>query len=50
MTPFDALMERYALWDYCVWVDGFGFLRDRCYHDGGWLEGYALDPIIYWGA
>jgi hypothetical protein len=42
---FDDLMERYGRFDYVI-----GQFRWRGYHDGGWLEGYDIEPVIYWGA
>ena len=51
---FEALMAKFGQYDYCVWRmeigGGTGLFRFRCYHDGGWLEGYATDYVIYWGA
>lgn len=47
---FDLLMKEYGYLDIVVWVDGYGFIRWRGYHDGGWLEGYQTSYIHYWGA
>lgn len=53
---FDALMARYGRFDNVIYINHklsglyTGWYRFRCYHDGGWLEGYDLQPVIYWGA
>lgn len=46
---FNLLMEAYGWRDIVLCVQGAAF-RLRAYHDGGWLEGYQTDPVIYWGA
>ena len=46
---FDLLMEKYGWYDYCDYIEKTLF-RFRAYHDGGWLEGYDIEPVIYWGA
>ena len=64
MTPeereLELKMQKYGIFDYVVFIRDFGrykitnwdsgWYRWRGYHDGGWLEGYAIDPVIYWGA
>ena len=53
LNDFDLFFAKYGIWDYTLWrrVPGYeGYWRYRCYHDGGWLEGYNLEPVIYWGA
>lgn len=47
---FDALMSMYGLFDYVVCTKYGTALRYRCYHDGAWLEGHDVEPVIYWGA
>lgn len=55
-TSFDALFEAYPCFDYVIWSyfrsenHSLGWYRYRCYHDGAWLEGYDVQPVIYWGA
>jgi len=46
---FDLLMKRCGWMDSVICVAG-GAWRLRAYHDGGWLEGYKTEPVIYWGA
>lgn len=46
---FDALMKAYGWLDIAGCIQGAAF-RLRAYHDGGWLEGYKVDPVVYWGA
>ncbi len=46
---FDALMKSYGLIDYVICARG-GAVWFRKYDDGGWLEGYSIDAVIYWGA
>ncbi len=43
-------MGAYGLWDYATWDERYGYVRFRCYNDGSWLEGYDVEPVIYWGA
>ena len=51
MFQCEAMFDKYGIWDYVVWVNDCDYyIRYRCYHDGGWLEGYDLEPVIYWGA
>lgn len=57
---FEKFFARYGVYDYCVYIRDYGrykitnwdsgWYRQRCYHDGGWLEGYDIEPVIYWGA
>lgn len=53
---FNLLMEKYGIFDYTKYLydrsDGSdtGYYRWAGYHDGAWLEGYYLQPVIYWGA
>ena len=47
---FDLFFYKYGIWDYTLYSETWGWCRYRCYHDGGWLEGYNLQPIVYWGA
>ena len=53
---FDLLMERYGVFDHTIYINDklsglyAGWYRYRHYHDGGWLEGYDLEPVMYWGA
>lgn len=52
---FDLFFAKFGIWDYCIWAmlldnKEWGWYRFRCYHDGAWLEGYDLEPVIYWGA
>lgn len=54
-ATFDKFFARFGQEDFVVW--GFniacrtcGYHRVRCYHDGDWLEGYDIEPVIYWGA
>jgi len=50
-ADFAYLMERYGYLDYVVWVDHYKhYMRFRGYREGGWLEGYQSDFVIYWGA
>jgi len=46
---FNMLFARFGVYDYCDYI-GNTLFRCRCYHDGGWLEGYDIEPVIYWGA
>jgi hypothetical protein len=47
---FNALMRRYGVIDL-VFIDReFGLTRYREYSDGGWLQGYRVEPVLYWGA
>jgi hypothetical protein len=46
---FEILMAHYGFRDVVLCLQGAAF-RFRAYHDGGWLEGYRTDPVIYWGA
>ena len=56
MFQCEAMFDKYGIWDYTVFIEGKhfkqyrGWYRFRCYHDGGWLEGYDLEPVVYWGA
>jgi hypothetical protein len=47
---FDLLMESYGYRNYVVFSERWGFVQILGYHDGGWLEGYDVRPVIYWGA
>lgn len=48
---FDLIFARCGIWDYAVWVYDYNYyVRYRAYHDGGWLEGYDIQPVMYWGA
>ena len=53
---FGLFFAKYGVWDYTKYMYGnyddgeTGYYRWQCYHDGGWLEGYRLEPVIYWGA
>lgn len=55
---FNLMMKKYGMWDYTKFMYGkkglkdedTGYYRWAAYHDGGWLEGYYLQPVIYWGA
>ena len=54
MFDCEALFDKYGIWDYTVYANdlygNLGWYRFRCYHNGGWLEGYDFEPVIYWGA
>ena len=50
MEVFDALMRRYGVADIIYFDREFGLTRYREYFDGGWLQGYRVEPVIYWGA
>ena len=56
MFQIEALFDAYGIWDYVVYKYGryddndTGYYRSRAYYDGGWLEGYDLEPVVYWGA
>ena len=67
LRTFEKFFARYGVHDYCVYIRDYGrykitnwdsgWYRRRCYHDGGWLEGYGgwlegydIEPVIYWGA
>lgn len=42
-------MSEYVNWDSIY--DGYFLFRSYFYiHYGEWIEGYALQPVIYWGA
>lgn len=48
---FDLLMEKYGTHDYVLYSpQEQSFFRFQRYSDGSWLEGYAWDPVTYWGA
>jgi hypothetical protein len=47
---FDLLMASYGYRNYVVFSERWGFVQILGYHDGGWLEGYDVRPVIYWGA
>ena len=46
---FEMAFAKYGWYDYCDYI-GKTLFRFRAYHDGGWLEGYDIEPVIYWGA
>lgn len=48
-ATFDKFFARFGVYDYCDYI-GNTLFRFRAYHDGAWLEGYDIDPVIYWGA
>jgi hypothetical protein len=56
MTHFDFCFQKFPCFDYVKYMYGkhddayTGYYRWRCYHDGGWLEGYDIEPVVYWGA
>ena len=54
MFQVEAMFDKYGIWDYVIYANdlygNLGYYRFRCYHDGGWLEGYDMEPVIYWGA
>ncbi len=53
---FGQFFAKFGQWDYTKYMYGkyddgeTGYYRWQCYHDGAWLEGYRLEPVIYWGA
>lgn len=51
---FDLFFAKYGVCDYLIYGNDInnnkGWYRYRVYHDGGWLEGYDIEPVIYWGA
>lgn len=48
---FDALMAVYGYADDCQWSEqDHGYIRRRAYYDGGWIQGYRVEPVTYWGA
>lgn len=53
---FDTLMEMYGIFDIAIHLDNrlsglySGYYRYRRYNDGNRLEGYDLEPVIYWSA
>ena len=46
---FEAMMKSFRQLDIAICLS-FGVIRYRIYHDGAWLEGYRIEPVIYWGA
>lgn len=51
MDRFDAMMERFGIWDCAEWSDIAGhWFRHRVYFDGAWIEGHQVDPLDYFGA
>ena len=47
---FNALMLKFGVMDYVIWTPAFDYVRVRSYNDGAWLEGYRMDPVMYFGA
>jgi len=49
-TNFNVFFDKYGIWDYTMFSETWGFIRYRYYNDGAWLEGYNVEPVVYWGA